>query len=130
VSSVVDEVPGQRGREALARHAWREAYEIMTEADLAGDLGPGDLEVLAQSAWWVGQRDTAGEAWERACTLHARSGDKVAAANAAAQLAFNLLGAGVPSVLNGWVNRAERLLQGESEHPVHGFIAVVRGTTR
>jgi len=51
----------------------------------------------------------------------------VAAANAAAQLAFSLLGAGFPSVLNGWVNRAERLLQGEPEHPVHAFIAVVRG---
>ena len=101
----------------------------MTEADHAGDLAPDDLEVLAQAAWWVGQPDTASDAWERAYTLHARSGDKVAAANAAAQLAFNLLGAGLPSVLNGWVQRAERLLQGASEQPVHGFIAVVRGMT-
>jgi class 3 adenylate cyclase len=129
VSPVVDEAPGQRAREALSRHAWREAYEVMAEADLAGELAPDDLEVLAQSAWWVGQQDAASEAWERASTLHARSGDKVAAANAAAQLAFNLLGAGFPSVLNGWVNRAERLLQGEPEHPVHAFIALVRGMT-
>jgi class 3 adenylate cyclase len=129
VSSVVEETPGQRARAALARHAWGEAYEAMTEADHAGDLAPDDLEVLAQAAWWVGQPDTASDAWERAYTLHARSGDKVAAANAAAQLAFNLLGAGLPSVLNGWVQRAERLLQGASEQPVHGFIAVVRGMT-
>jgi tetratricopeptide (TPR) repeat protein len=129
VSSVVDETPGQRAREALGRHAWSEAYEVMTEADGAGDLAPDDLEVLAQAAWWVGQQDAASEAWERAYTLHARSGDKLAAANAAAQLAFNLLGAGLPSVLNGWVNRAERLLQGASEEPVHAFIAVVRGMT-
>jgi class 3 adenylate cyclase len=129
LSSVVDEAPGQRARAALSRHAWREAYEVMTEADRAADLAPDDLEVLAQAAWWVGQQDTASEAWERAYTVHARSGDKVAAANAAAQLAFSLLGAGFPSVLNGWVNRAERLLQGESEHPVHAFIAVVRGMT-
>jgi hypothetical protein len=53
----------------------------------------------------------------------------VAAANAAAQLAFSLLGAGLPSVLNGWVNRADRLLQEEPEHPVHASIAVVRGMT-
>jgi hypothetical protein len=91
VSSVVDESPGQRAREALARHDWGEAYEVMTEADRAGTLGPEDLEVLAQSAWWVGQQDTASDAWERAYTLYARSGDKLAAANAAAQLAFNLL---------------------------------------
>lgn len=129
VSSVVDETPGQRARGALDRHAWSEAYEVMTEADRAGDLAPDDLEVLAQAAWWVGQQDAASEAWERAYTLHARSGDKLAAANAAAQLAFNLLGAGLPSVLNGWVNRAPRLLQRASEEPVHAFIAVVRGMT-
>jgi hypothetical protein len=86
VSSVVDEAPGQRAREALDRHAWSEAYEVMTEADRAGDLPPDDLEVLAQAAWWVGQQDAASEAWERAYTLHAKSGDRLAAANAAAQL--------------------------------------------
>jgi class 3 adenylate cyclase len=101
----------------------------MAEADQAGGLAPEDLEVLAQSAWWVGRQDTAREAWERAYTLHAKAGDKLAAANAAAQLAFNLLGAGLPSMLNGWVHRAERLLQGASEQPVHGLLAVVRGMT-
>jgi class 3 adenylate cyclase/ATP/maltotriose-dependent transcriptional regulator MalT len=129
VSSAVEETPGQRAREALDRHAWGEAYEVMADADHAGDLAPDDLEVLAQSAWWVGQQDTARDAWERAYTLHAKAGDKLAAANAAAQLAFNLLGAGYPSVLNGWVNRAERLLQGAPEQPVHGLLAVVRGMT-
>jgi hypothetical protein len=129
VSSVVEENPGQRARAALDRHAWGEAYEVMADADHAGDLAPEDLEVLAQSAWWVGQQDVARDAWERAYTLYAKAGDKLAAANAAAQLAFNLLGAGVPSVLNGWVNRAERLLQGAPEQPVHGLLAVVRGMT-
>ena len=101
----------------------------MVEADHARQLTSDELEVLAQAAWWVGQPDTARDAWERAYTLHAKAGDKTAAANAAAQLAFNLLGAGLPSVLNGWVNRAERLLKGASEQPVHGLLAVVRGMT-
>jgi class 3 adenylate cyclase len=129
MSPVVDETPAQRAREALDRHAWREAYEVMAEADHAGALAPDDLAVLAQSAWWVGQQDIAREAWERAYTLHAKAGDKLAAANAAAQRAFNLLGAGLPSVLNGWVHRAERLLQGAPEQPVHALVAVVRGMT-
>ena len=129
MSSVVEETPGQRARAALDRHAWGEAYEVMADADHAGGLAPEDLEVLAQSAWWVGQQDVARDAWERAYTLHAKAGDKLAAANAAAQLAFNLLGAGLPSVLSGWVNRAERLLQGAPEQPVHGLLAVVRGMT-
>lgn len=127
MSSVVEETPGQRARAALDRHAWGEAYEVMAQADHAGGLAPEDLEVLAQSAWWVGQQDVARDAWERAYTLHAKAGDKLAAASAAAQLAFNLLGAGLPSVLNGWVNRAERLLQGAPEQPVHALLAVVRG---
>jgi class 3 adenylate cyclase/ATP/maltotriose-dependent transcriptional regulator MalT len=129
VSAVVDDTPVQRARAALSRHAWREAFDLMTEIDQAGDLGPDELEVLAQSAWWVGQQDTARESWERAYTLHARAGDKVAAANAAAQLAFNLLGSGYPSVLNGWASRAERLLAGEPDHPVHALVAAVRGMT-
>jgi hypothetical protein len=53
VSSVGDEAAGWRAREALSRHAWREAYDVMTEADRAGDLTPDDLEVLAQAAWWA-----------------------------------------------------------------------------
>jgi class 3 adenylate cyclase len=129
VGSIVAETPGQRARDALDRHAWGEAYELMAEADHAGELTPDELAVLAQAAWWVGRPDTAREAWERAYTLHAKAGDKPAAANAAAQLAFNLLGAGLPSVLNGWVNRAERLLQGAPEQPVHALLAVVRGMT-
>lgn len=129
MGSAVEEAPGQWARAALDRHAWGEAFELMVEADRAGDLAPEDLEVLAQSAWWVGRPETAREAWERAYTLHAKAGDRLAAANAAAQLAFNLLGSGLPSVLNGWVNRAERLLQGAPERPVHGLLAVVRGMT-
>jgi class 3 adenylate cyclase len=128
-SAVVGDTPLERARAALARHAWQEAFDAMTEASQAGDLGPDELEVLAQAAWWVGRQDTARDAWEAAYTLHARAGDKLAAANAAAQLAFNLLGSGYPSVLNGWTNRAERLLEGEPDHPVHAMIAAVRGMT-
>jgi len=36
VSSVVDDTPGHRAREPLDRHAWGEAYEVMTEADRTG----------------------------------------------------------------------------------------------
>ena len=101
--------------------------EVMIEADRPGALGPDDLEVLALSAWWVGRQDIAREAWERAYTLLAKAGDKLAAANAAAQSAFNLLGAGLPSVLNGWVHRAERLLEGAPEQPVHALLSLARG---
>lgn len=31
------------GREAIARHAWREAFDVLTEVDASGLLEPQDL---------------------------------------------------------------------------------------
>src|SRR6185369_3185037 len=41
------------GREALQRHAWREAFEQLRGADAAKPLPPEDLELLAEAAQWV-----------------------------------------------------------------------------
>ena len=51
MSQVADASPLERGREALARHAWGEAYDLLAAEDAAGTLGPADLELLAQAAW-------------------------------------------------------------------------------
>ena len=45
------------GREALQRHAWREAFEQLRGADAAEPLLPEDLELLAEAAQWVGRLD-------------------------------------------------------------------------
>jgi hypothetical protein len=42
------------GREALQRHAWREAFEQLRGSDAAEPLPPEDLELLAEAAQWVG----------------------------------------------------------------------------
>ncbi len=41
------------GREALARHAWPEAFEQLSLADRAGPLSGADLEGLALAAFFA-----------------------------------------------------------------------------
>jgi len=40
MSQVADASPLERGREALARHAWGEAYALLSAADAAGSFAP------------------------------------------------------------------------------------------
>ena len=39
----------EAGREAISRHAWREAFELLTAADQAGGLTAADLEGLREA---------------------------------------------------------------------------------
>jgi hypothetical protein len=61
------------GREALQRHAWREAFEQLRGADLAEPLPPEDLELLAEAAWWVGRLDDSIAVRERTHAAYLRA---------------------------------------------------------
>lgn len=45
----------RRGREAHARQAWDEAYQLLSSADQQSSLDPEDLERLATAAYLVGR---------------------------------------------------------------------------
>lgn len=77
MSKVLEESPSQRAREALSRHAWQEAYDLIAVAERTGELSADDLEILAQAAWWTGRPETSHESWERAYAAHVKAGDKV-----------------------------------------------------
>lgn len=115
------------GRDAVARRAWPEAYEALSGATASGELQPDDLELLAKSAWWVGRQNEAIEARERAYATYVDRGDVPAAAFTALtlrrQYAMKLAG----SVAQGWLNRAERLLEHEAESIPHGYLALAHG---
>jgi class 3 adenylate cyclase len=111
---------------ALARHAWREAFEILTEADAAGPLSPAELELLAQAAWWTGRLPLAIEARERAFGAAMRSGEPAGAAMAAVGLARDNLFRNDLAVAAAWLNRADHLLDGTPENLGHGYLAAVR----
>ncbi|MGH2701089.1 MAG: adenylate/guanylate cyclase domain-containing protein [Actinomycetota bacterium] len=117
------EAPLQAGRDAIERHAWREAFDLLTEADKAERLTPDDLMGLGEAAWWLGQLDESIAAKERAYTGYSESGDRSKAAISALLIAQDYSAKLAPSIGAGWFNRAERLLENEPESPAHGFLA-------
>lgn len=111
-----------RARDAMSRHAWREALDLLAEADAADDLGPEDLEALGEAAWWMGRLDLAIEARERAYAAYRKSGDAVAAARAALRLCRDHGMRGDAAMHTGWFRRAERVLEGQPESASHGLL--------
>src|SRR5262249_61513905 len=105
--------PVERARMASDRGDWRQAYELLTEADAGSPLdGPG-LALLAGVAYAAGHLDVTIEAWERAHAASLRAGDRVAAAGAAVRVAMHLLfDTALLAPVRGWLTRAERLLDG------------------
>jgi tetratricopeptide (TPR) repeat protein len=123
--------PVERGRDASSRRDWPEAHRLFTEADKAGLLLPADLALVAQVAYAAGHLDVTIETWERAYAESVRSGDKVAAAGAGVRVAMHLLlDTAFMAPVRGWLARAERLLEGSADTPVHAWLAVVRNYER
>lgn len=114
------EQPIQRGREAIERHAWREAYDLLSPAAAADTLPPEDLENYAEAAWWIGRLDECIEARERVYAAEMAKGNRRAAALAAVMLENDHRLA--PAVAAGWLGRAERLLQEEPECAELGWL--------
>jgi tetratricopeptide (TPR) repeat protein len=116
-----------RARDAAALKDWRQAFDLLMEADTGGLLAPMDLPVLGEVAYAAGQLEVAIEAWERAHTVSMQAGDQVAAAAAAVRVAMHLLfDTALMAPVRGWLARAERLLEAQGETPAHAWFAVVR----
>jgi tetratricopeptide (TPR) repeat protein len=117
----------ERARDAAARGDWRQAFDLLVEADVNGLLAPTDLPVLGEVAYAAGHLDVTIEAWERAHAAWMQAGDQVAAAGAAVRVAMHLLfDTALMAPVRGWLARAERLLEGRGESPAHAWFAVVR----
>jgi class 3 adenylate cyclase len=125
----VEEQPSdlaQAGRDAHARHLWQEAFDLLTRADAETPLSGGDLEILADAAFFVGRGDARIGALERAFKAHQATGDDVRAAFVATYLATNLAIKGKTSMASAWARRAEPLLAGKPESYAHGALTVVQ----
>ena len=115
------------GREALARHAWTEAFELLSEADRTDPLGPEDLELLGQAAWWAGRADEMIQARERAFALFLEAGDQARAAAVAIRLSVDYSHRLEEAVAQGWFSRAKRLLADQPESVEHGYLRRIEG---
>ena len=114
------------GRAAFARHAWQEAFDLLTRADAAAGLEGPDLESLSTAAFFAGRADLRPPTLERAFAAYQHTGDVVRAAFVALQVAIVFSWRGKTSVASAWARRAERLLNGHAESYAHGFLALTK----
>jgi len=110
------------GRSAFARHAWREAFETLSNAQAQQALAVEDDERLAESAWWIGRVDDCIAARERAYVAYMDQRKPRPAAAVAVRLAEDFFRRQAKSLGNGWLKRAERLLQDVPECHEHGAL--------
>jgi class 3 adenylate cyclase len=113
-------------RDALGRHAWQEAFDLLSQADRDGPLSGPDLEGLAEAAYFTARADLSVEARERAYKAYLPDQDPIRAAYLALLLAREYGFKGKPSIASAWLRRGERLLEGVAESYAHGYLALVR----
>jgi DNA-binding NarL/FixJ family response regulator len=108
---------------AFGHGDWARAREQF-EHVLADAPSPDALDGLGQTLWWLGDTDGAVEHRTRAFAEYQRLGMRDEAANVAVYLAAEFRIAGNSSLANGWLGRAQRLLDGVAECGAHGWLEV------
>jgi DNA-binding CsgD family transcriptional regulator len=102
--------------------SWGKAYRLLAAVP-RDELDPADLELLATSAYLVGEDDDAVAAWEAAHQRHLDHGDRPEAARCAFWAAFCLMVRGQVAHAGGWLSRAEGLI-GDTECSARGFLKI------
>jgi class 3 adenylate cyclase/tetratricopeptide (TPR) repeat protein len=126
VDQPVDPTLASRAQAALRRHAWGEAFELLSEADRRDALDAEALLLLADAAWWTGKLPKAIDALERAYAAALKAGRPDQAAEAAIILGRNHVLRSQHAIATAWLRRAERLLADVPEGYGHGWLAVTR----
>ena len=90
-----------------------DAYESLSAVDRRAPLGPGDLELLATSAYMIGSEDDYRGALERAHRAHLDEGRLLPALRCAFWIGVTLARRGEMGRASGWLGRAQRLLDRE-----------------
>jgi DNA-binding CsgD family transcriptional regulator len=111
------------GRDLYRHRRWAEAYRSFALADADAPLAPGDLELLAMSAYLTGRDDEYLKTLERAHAAFLDAGEPRRAVRSAIWLAFRLHFRGEFGRGNGWLARAQRLLDRDSpDCAEHGYL--------
>jgi LuxR family maltose regulon positive regulatory protein len=115
------------GWEAMDDARWREARAAF-EAAVDAERTPEALEGLSWAAWWLDDATTVFAARKAAFRLYRQLGQPAAAARMATWLAVDQLDfRGAWPVAQGWLARAQRLLDRLEPTPEHGWLAFQEG---
>jgi DNA-binding CsgD family transcriptional regulator len=98
-------------RRAYERRAWAEAYDGLSTADAAGDLGAEDLERLAIAAYLTGRPEETVAIGARAHLEAVRDGQVELAIRGAISLGMALMQRNEMAQAGGWLARAARLVE-------------------
>ena len=118
------------GREDLAAARWQAARERF-ESALAAEETADALDGLGQALWWLGEISRAVELRERAYVLLRKSDDVRRAARLALWLSTEYSSLfGNDAASNGWLARAERLVESLPRCSEQGWVIFRRGKRR
>ncbi|MGH9225109.1 MAG: LuxR C-terminal-related transcriptional regulator [Acidimicrobiales bacterium] len=111
---------------ALAQGRWGDARGAFEQALANGETAEGHFG-LAAALWWLGENQACVDRCSHAYSLFCRSGDVESAAQCAVWLAITYKANFANfAAANGWIGRAERLLQAVEPGPLHGWVWVAR----
>ena len=117
-----------RGRACYERREWDEAFNALSLADQATPLNSDDLHRLAWSAGLTARDDQMLAAYERAYHVLLAAGEELAAARAAFWIGFRLFARGESGRANGWLSRAQRLVDAQPQECVEqGYLLLPVG---
>lgn len=117
----------ERARKAVAGNAWTEAHDQLLAAEAGGVVLQGpELEMLADSAWWIGRMRDCIAYRERAHSAFRAIPDPPGAARAALRLVDHHIDMGEPAISAAWLGRAEALLRDHPEDPEHAHLNVMQ----
>jgi hypothetical protein len=117
-----------RGRQAFARKAWRDAFAYLLAADEAAPLEPEDLDRLATATYLVGKDVDAAAVWTRAYQEFLDRGEVERSARCGFWLSVTLLLRGESAQSSGWLARTQRLLDERRIDCVErGFVLAMTG---
>jgi DNA-binding CsgD family transcriptional regulator len=110
-----------RARAAFEAQAWDDAFAGYTAAAGEQRLQAADAEHLAVAAYLVGEDGACERAWDTAHHLALDAGDLAGAARCACWQGLFLLLQGHTAKANGWLTRAERLVEDVGPCPAAGY---------
>ena len=115
-------------RTAFERRAWETAWAALSDADALQPLDTDDLDRLATAAMLTGRDDESDRTWLRAYRARIAAGDVPHALRCLFWLTFRLLNSGRVGQANGWIARAEQLLDDVDPDAVErGHLAYLTG---